>query len=69
MEWSYKIQKKEVQVFERWQGHYIEDEKKIELIFKDCTCPSEGGDITGHTTDGRIVEGKIESNRKLVFTL
>ncbi len=69
MELPYRIQKKEVQVFERWQGHYIEDEKKIELIFKDFSCPPEGGVITGHTTDGRTAEGKIKDNRKLVFTL
>jgi hypothetical protein len=52
-----------------WQGYYIEEEKKIEFKFKDFSCPIEGGVITGHTHDGRIVEGKIESNRKLVFTL
>ncbi len=52
-----------------WQGFYIEDEKKIELKFKDFTCPIEGGVITGHTTDGRTAEGMIECNRKLVFTL
>ena len=69
MEWSYKIQKKEVQVFERWQGHYIEDEKKIELIFKDFTCPVEGGEIIGHTTDGRTAKGRIEGKRKVVFML
>ena len=69
MEWSYKIQKKEVKVFERWQGHYIEDEKKIELIFKDFTCPVEGGEIIGHTTDGRTAKGRIEGKRKVVFML
>ena len=47
----------------------MKDEKKIELTFKEFTCPPEGGVITGHTHDGRIAEGKIESNRKLVFTL
>ena len=69
MEWSYKIQKKEVHVFERWQGHYIEDEKKIELIFKDFTCPIEGGEITGLTTDGRTAKGRIEGKRKVFFML
>ena len=42
---------------------------KIELAFKDLTFPSEGGVITGHTTDNKAVEGMIKSNRKLVFTL
>ena len=69
MELPYRIQKKEVQVFERWQGHYIEDEKKIELIFKDFSCPVEGGEIIGHTTDGRTAKGRIEGKRKVVFML
>ena len=47
----------------------MKDEKKIELTFKDFTCPPEGGDIVGHTTDGRTAKGKIENNRRLVFTL
>ena len=58
-----------MQVTEIWQGYYTEEEKKIEFKFKDFSCPPEGGVITGHTHDGRIAEGKIESNRKLVFTL
>ena len=41
----------------------------VEFGFKDFLCPPEGGDIIGHTTDGSTVKGKIESNRKLVFTL
>ena len=47
----------------------MKDEKKIHFTFKEFICPPEGGDITGLTTDGRTAEGKIESNRKLVFTL
>ena len=58
-----------MQVTEIWQGYYLEEEKKIEFKFKDFSCPIEGGVITGHTHDGRIVEGKIESNRRLVFSL
>ncbi len=68
-EWSYKITKKEVTVLEMWRGYYVKDEKKIELAFKEFSFPPEGGDITGQTTDGRTVEGKIESNRRLVFSL
>ncbi len=45
------------------------NEMKIELAFKDLTFPSEGGVITGHTTDNKAVEGMIKSNRKLDFTL
>jgi hypothetical protein len=52
-----------------WSGYIQKDEIKIEFGFKDFECPPEGGDITGHTTDGSTVNGKIESNRKLVFTL
>ena len=48
-----------------WRGHYIQDEKKIELTFKDFKCPPEGGDITGYTTDSRIAKGKSQSNRKV----
>ena len=47
----------------------MKNEKKIELTFEDFTCPPEGGDIFGHTTDGRTAKGKIENNRRLVFTL
>ena len=47
----------------------MKNEKKIEITFKDFTCPPEGGDIFGHTTDGRTAKGKIENNRRLVFTL
>ena len=54
---------------EMWRGYYIQDEKKIELTFKDFTCPLEGGVITGLTTDGKKAKGKIESNRKVEFTL
>ena len=43
--------------------------KRTELIFYDFTCPPEGGDIVGHTTDGRTAKGKIENNGKLKFTL
>ena len=56
-------------MLEIWRGYYIQDEKKIELTFKDFTCPSEGGVITGLTNDGKKVKGKIESNRRLAFTL
>ena len=56
-------------MLEIWRGYYIQDEKKIELTFKDFTCPLEGGVITGLTTDGKKVRGKIESNRRLAFTL
>ena len=45
------------------------DEKQIELTFKNFICPIEGGVITGNTNDDKTVEGKIDSNRKLVFTL
>ncbi len=45
-----------------WSGYLEKDEKRSELAFKDLTCPPEGGDITGLTTDGRTAEGKIESN-------
>jgi hypothetical protein len=45
------------------------DEKRSELAFKDFICPPEGGDITGHTTDGRTAKGRIEGNRELTFTL
>ena len=47
----------------------MKNEKKIELTFKDFTCPPQGVDIFGHTTDGRTAKGKIENNRRLVFTL
>ncbi len=47
----------------------MKDEKKIELTFKDFTCPPEGGDIFGHTTDGRTAKGKIGKNRRIVFLL
>jgi hypothetical protein len=30
---------------------------------------TEGGNINGHTTDGRTAKGKIENNRRLVFLL
>ena len=46
-----------------WSGFLMNDEKRTELTFKDFTCPPEGGDITGHTTDGRTVKGKIDNNR------
>ena len=69
MQWSFKILKKEVKVLETWHGYYVKEEKKIHFTFKEFICPPEGGDITGLTTDGRTAEGKIESNRKLVFTL
>ena len=69
MQGPFKILKKEVQVLERWHGYYVQDEKKIQLTFKEFTCPPEGGDITGLTTDGRIAEGRIQGNRMLAFTL
>ena len=69
MQGPFKILKKEVQVLERWHGYYVQDEKKIQLTFKEFTCHPEGGDITGLTTDGRIAEGRIQSNRMLAFTL
>jgi hypothetical protein len=52
-----------------WHGYYVKDEKKIELAFKDFKFPIEGGEITGQTTDGRTAKGRIEGNRKLIFTL
>jgi hypothetical protein len=52
-----------------WSGILLNDEKRSELPFKDFTCPPEGGEITGHTTDGRTVKGKIQSNREVKFTL
>ncbi len=52
-----------------WSGYLEKNEKRSDIEFKDFTCPPEGGDITGHTTDGRIANGKIQSNRKLIFTL
>ena len=69
MQGPFKIFKREVQVLERWHGYYVQDEKKIQLTFKEFTCPPEGGDITGLTTDGRIAEGRIQGNRMLAFTL
>ncbi len=52
-----------------WSGYLEKDEKKIELSFKEFRCPPEGGDITGHTTDGRTAKGKIQTSRNLLFTL
>ena len=69
LEFSFKLVKKEEQITEKWLGYYERDEKQIELKFKDFTCPIEGGVITGNTYDDKTVEGKIDSNRKLVFTL
>jgi hypothetical protein len=66
---AFKFVKKEEQIVEIWHGYYERDEKQIVLKFKDFTCPIQGGVITGNTNDGKTVEGKIESNRKLVFTL
>ena len=56
-------------VLDIWQGYFVKDEKKIKIKFKNFTCPPEGGVITGYTTDGKTAKGKIESNRRLVFTL
>ena len=51
-----------------WSVILQKDEMSSELPFKDFTCPPEGGEIIGHTTDGRTVKGKI-SNREVKFTL
>ena len=61
--------KEKMQEIEIWHGYLDKDGKQIKLAFKDFTCPPEGGVITGHTTDGKTVKGKIEKNRRLVFTL
>ena len=47
----------------------MKDDKKIELVFKSFSCPTEGGTITGQTIDGKKVKGTIKSDRKLNFTL
>ena len=47
----------------------MKDDKKIQLVFKSFSCPTEGGTITGHTIDGKKVKGTIKSDRKLNFTL
>ena len=47
----------------------MKEEEKVELQFKAFKCPSEGGAITGLTVDGKTVNGTIQSNRKLKFTL
>jgi hypothetical protein len=52
-----------------WSGYLEKDEKRSDIEFIDFTSPPEGGDITGHTTDGRTAKGKIQIKRKLVFTL
>ncbi len=52
-----------------WKGYYMQNEKQIELAFKDFKCPPEGGVISGLTTDGRIAKGRIEGDRKFAFTL
>jgi hypothetical protein len=52
-----------------FSGYYVKDETEIKLEFKSFTCPTNGGDIVGHSTDGKTAKGKIERNRKLVFTL
>ena len=68
--WPFKISIKEkMQEIEIWHGYLDKDGKQIKLAFKDFTCPPEGGVITGHTTEGKTVKGKIEKNRRLVFTL
>lgn len=53
----------------KWRGYIQKDEQKIELEFKDFNCPPEDGVITGHTTDGKTMNGKIEGSRKLFFNL
>ena len=52
-----------------WSGYYKNGEKIVDLTFKDFTCSQEGGAIIGHTVEGKTVKGKIESNRRLNFTL
>ncbi len=47
----------------------MKDDEEIELAFQDFTCPPDSGLITGHTTDGKTAKGKIESDRRLTFTL
>lgn len=55
--------------FTKWFGHYMKDNKMIELVFKSFLCSSEGGTITGLTIDGRKAKGTIGGNLKLNFTL
>ena len=50
-----------------WRGFYEKDGNKVDLAIKQLTCPIEGGEITGLTTEDKTVKGKIESNRKLAF--
>jgi hypothetical protein len=52
-----------------WRGFYEKDGNKVDLAIKQLTCPIEGGEITGLTTEDKTVKGKIESNRKLAFSL
>ncbi len=53
-----------------WSGYLEKDGNRSELAFKDFACPPEGGEITGHTTDGRTAKGSWkESNGMVGFTL
>jgi hypothetical protein len=52
-----------------WRGFYEKDNNKVDLAIKELTCPIEGGEITGLTTEDKTVKGRIESNRKLAFSL
>ena len=45
----------------------MKDGKKIELVFKSFSCPTEGGIITGLTNDGRKANGR--NDQKLAFSL
>ncbi len=67
--WSFKLLRKESRVLAVWRGYYMKDEKMIELKFKEFRFPEKGGNITGLTTKHQTVEGKINENRRLVFTL
>ena len=36
---SFTLLRKEAQVIEMWSGYYMQGQEKIELSFKDFTCP------------------------------
>lgn len=69
MDWVCNLFKKEVEILEKWQGHYTKDNVEIELTFEDFTFNLEGGLITGHTTDGKTASGKVNDNHELIFKL
>jgi hypothetical protein len=43
--------------------------EKIEVTFKDFTCPLDGGVISGHTIDGKTAKGMIKIDGSLDFKL